>query len=458
MSFRVSLFLYARRRQAILLLRRTLRRVSTFLATLTGVVIAVPFAAYLPNAFLDSPNSMVSGVHLTSAGIIGTALALVLTLSIVPAQRAADAFSSAILKLYARDRQLLFVFVLLSVLALISLLFGTNWAFGISARYTLAAQFVALGAALDALRVFYARALDLLNPATALNLVDRECSRYIRTMKRDIERLVLIHRAGSKRLNGGNDSISRWLFYSQSPAANYLNTWTDHLAEFAHKALARRDTHAADAIIKTMASIGKKYADSRRDSLVVFPDFSGPMPVPVSDVQNVLNPIHESLKVICEDAARQPSEAIVMSCLQAVGDMAGHAMTTVHTRDDGRKTAPLAHAPVFYLDLCAKTAIKADMDDALLTTIRAVGQVLDKISMDVDTLEAEVTALDCLFHIAKTSYARQAIVPCFKAVDEAGIDRPLSPEEYHHALALAQRYGLERLDGRTPPRSILARL
>jgi putative pyruvate formate lyase activating enzyme len=48
--------------------------------------------------------------------------------------------------------------------------------------------------------------------------------------------------------------------------------------------------------------------------------------------------------------------------------------------------------------------------------------------------------------------------PCFKAVDEAGIDRPLSPEEYHHALALAHRYGLERLDGGTPPRSILARL
>ena len=37
--------------------------------------------------------------------------------------------------------------------------------------------------------------------------------------------------------------------------------------------------------------------------------------------------------------------------------------------------------------------------------------------------------------------------PCFKAVDEAGIDRPLSPEEYRHALVLAQRYGLERLDG-----------
>jgi hypothetical protein len=37
----------------------------------------------------------------------------VLSLSIVPAQKAADVFSSAILKLYARDRTTLWVFTLL---------------------------------------------------------------------------------------------------------------------------------------------------------------------------------------------------------------------------------------------------------------------------------------------------------------------------------------------------------
>jgi hypothetical protein len=34
-----------------------------------------------------------------------------------------------------------------------------------------------LGASLDALRAFYSRALDLLDPATALSLVSTECSR-----------------------------------------------------------------------------------------------------------------------------------------------------------------------------------------------------------------------------------------------------------------------------------------
>jgi hypothetical protein len=78
----------------------------------------------------------VSEVHLASADIIGTPLALVLSLSIVPAQKAADVFSSAILKLYARDRTTLWVFALLSCAALASLLLGTGWTFSQGARYT----------------------------------------------------------------------------------------------------------------------------------------------------------------------------------------------------------------------------------------------------------------------------------------------------------------------------------
>ena len=43
--------------------------------------------------------------------------------------------------------------------------------------HPLAGQFVLLGASLDALRAFYSRALNLLDPATALSLVSAECRR-----------------------------------------------------------------------------------------------------------------------------------------------------------------------------------------------------------------------------------------------------------------------------------------
>ena len=270
-----------------------------------------------------------------------------LTLSIIPAQKAADVFSSAILKLYSRDRSTSGVFVLLAALALISLLLGTNWTFNISARYTIAAQFVILGAALDALRTFYARALDLLVPATALNLVLSECNRYIDRMRRETERLVRIYQRSGQAVGQGDASIPRWLIYSNSQISRELTAWTDQLQEFALKALARRDTHATNAVIKTMASIGMNYADIRRDSLVLQADFTGPIPIPVSDVGNVLNPIYESLKNICEDGVKQSSETTVMACIRALADMAVHALTIVHTHQLGGRSAPLAYAPVF---------------------------------------------------------------------------------------------------------------
>lgn len=417
LHFRFAFFLEASRLQVISFWRRALGLILAFLSTVIGTGIAVAFAIYLPNAFLDDPNLTVSGVHLTCAGIIGTALALVLTLSIVPAQRAAEAFSSAILKLYARDLRLQLVFASLSILALISLLFGTNWSFGISARYTLAVQIVALGAALDALRGFYTRALNLLDPVTALSLVERECNRSIGEIGRQVDRLAPIFRLAGKELDGEEAPSIRWILHLHSTAATQLSIWTNQLEEFAHKAIARHDTLAANSSVRTMASIGIKYADSRRDSLVLRLDFSGPIPVPTSDINNVLTPIYEGIKNICDDAARQHSEAVVMSCLQAIGDMSVHAMTMIHSESGQQRTAPLADAPIYYLDDCVKKAIPAGMDDALLTAIRALGQFLSKMSKTVYTIEAESAALDCLFNIATTSYPRQATVPCFHAVE-----------------------------------------
>lgn len=93
--------------------------------------------------------------------------------------------------------------------------------------------------------------------------------------------------------------------------ANALNTWTTQLEEFARKATARRDTQAVNAIVRTMAEIGRTYAEARRDSMLLLPDWSGGMPIRVSDIGEVLSPIYENIKAICEDAAKHANEVIV---------------------------------------------------------------------------------------------------------------------------------------------------
>lgn len=411
---RIRLALLNLRNQAHLKGRSLLTFASRWIATSAGLLLAGLFALSLPEAMVTNATVKVSEVHLASAGIIGTALALVLSLSIVPAQKAADVFSSAILRLYARDRTTLGVFALLSCAALASLLLGTGWTFSLSARYSLAGQLVLMGVSLDALRAFYSRALALLDPATALGLVREECSRYIRRTKAAIERLVRIHCLAAAE--DGSTETFRYTCYSKSHLSNTLNGWTTQLEEFARKAIARRDTQAVNAIVRTMAEIGKAYAEARRDSMLLLPDWSGGLPIEVSDIGDVLDPIYENIKAICEDAAKHPNEAVVQGCIATLGDMAAHAMTMVHI-SDRQRTAPLAFSPVFYIDLCAKPAIAAGMEDALLAAVTAIRKVFSGISKDVNTQAPEERALGVLFSIATASYSRIATVSCFKSVE-----------------------------------------
>jgi hypothetical protein len=71
-----------------------------------------------------------------------------------------------------------------------------------------------------------------------------------------------------------------------------------------------------------MAEIGKNYAEARRDSMLLLPDFSGGIPIGARDIGKVLEPIYENIKAICEDAAKQPNEAVVRGCIVTLGNMA----------------------------------------------------------------------------------------------------------------------------------------
>jgi hypothetical protein len=112
---------YQAERRVIFLGSKGLTTLNNYLSTVVGVLIAGIFTVTASDALFRRAIFSPSDFHSGCAGIIGTALALVLTLSIVPAQKAADVFSTAILKLYARDRDLWKVFATLAALTLLSM-------------------------------------------------------------------------------------------------------------------------------------------------------------------------------------------------------------------------------------------------------------------------------------------------------------------------------------------------
>ena len=279
---------------------------------------ATAFALVVCALFLllaqDPTNLKTSEVHLTCAQVIGAALALILSLSVIPAQRAAEAFSPAILKLYARDRGLVVAFMILAVTTTLSVLLGTNFLPRLDARISLTFQFVLLGISFDALRLFYRRALDLLIPQTATQLVIRECMRPLTKVSRVVEKLARLHALATSE--SAPTDASRAIYFSASQISGSLRFWIAQLDEIAHRLIASRETSAANDIVAAMGKIGMQYSEARRNSLILLPDFDNLFAGGVSDISHVLNPIYESIRVICEDAAKASNELVVKQGIQ----------------------------------------------------------------------------------------------------------------------------------------------
>jgi len=381
-------------------------------ATLIGFAAGAAFFFLAPDEFFSSSAIKSSEVHLAVAGIAGTALALMFSLAIIPAQRAVDAFSTAILRLYARDKTILLVFLLLSLIGVVSVLMGTGWAFSISTRYTLAVQILFLGITLDAIRRFYLRALQLLDPVVALSLVRQACAHQINKMGSDVERSV---RIGNLFLGRDADDRSlRFIYHSQSNLQNWLQQWTGQLNEFAAKSLLRRDTLAAKFAVGTIADIGARYAEMRRSSVVLLPDRTHPLSGS-SDISSMLTDVCENIRKICQDAAIQKNEAVVQQCCSSLAELTAHTMTITNASPVTR--APLAYSPMYYLDNCTKIAINAKMEDGVLAAVRGCRVIIGGISKEVDTNDVVSKMIEMLNHIAVESYKNDSTVNCFAAAE-----------------------------------------
>src|SRR5262245_7538346 len=379
-------------------------------ATIVAVLIFLLFVVIVQ----DTNELKTSEVHLTCAQVIGAALALILSLSIIPAQRAAEDFSPAILKLYAQDRWLLVAFLILALATTGSVLLGTNFFPRIDPRISIGVQFLLLGVSFDALRMFYRRTLDLLIPQTAIQLVIRECTKPLNRVSRRVEKLARLQALATGKT--APTVASRAVYFSASQVSGFLRFWIAQLAEIAHKLIARRDTSAANDIVTAMGRIGTQYSEARRNSLILLPDFDNIFAGGVSDInEEVLNPIYEFTRVICEDAAKSSNELVARHCIQTMAGMTTHAMTMIHL-SHGLKKAPLAFSPCFYLGLCATTAVKANMGDAVLAAVNGFQGILLSQTKDVDTSELEARSLESLLRLAEASYITPNALWGFPAV------------------------------------------
>jgi hypothetical protein len=192
-----------------------------------------------------------------------------------------------------------------------------------------------------------------------------------------------------------------------------------------------------------MGSIGQQYTDTRSNSFILLPDWDHPLAGGVSDISEVLNPILESIRAVCQDAAAAPNELVARHCIQTLEAMTTHAMRVVHTTDGRWRTAPLAYSPCFYLGMCAETLIRAGLADAVLAAIESLRVILLKKTREIDTATVEAQALDTLFTILVASYAKPDSVWAFPAMKAMllGARHDIQVHRYEHMPMLEKVLG-----------------
>ncbi|MFQ3453569.1 hypothetical protein PMN64_09660 [Bradyrhizobium sp. UFLA01-814] len=390
---------------------KALARITGIAATLFSAVVAVVFMA-----FADGADIKASETHLAAAQIIGAALALVLSLSIIPAQRAAELFSIVVLKLLAKDRALLSVFLILVATTILSLLLGTRWLASLDPKTSLCIQFLLIGLSFDALRRFYVSTLELLAPESAIRRIVKESLALSRSIGLLADKTVAIQVAATGATSPADRIVyARSIVSSRLPV--HLQNASSQLQEFAHRFIARRDSNATIETLNALETLATDYAELRRKGLTLHIDpqfvFAGPQ----SDISDVLSPTCESIHHIIEDAISSKNERIVRHAVGVLGRMTLHAMGMVTEREHGDKFAPLAFIAAFYFDRSVRTVLAANMPDAVLHAITVLETILRNRRLDTDTGGLSEKVNETLFAIAVDGYVKSNGLNVFRSVE-----------------------------------------
>jgi len=359
----------------VIKLRQFRTYTSNCAVSILGVIFAVGLAHPTVQRALGQFKNL-DAIFVTSAGLIGTMLALVFSLSIIPIQRAAESFTPSVIRLYSKDKVTHAIFIVLAIFCLVSFIMAAGGFIGLQARSLLPVQIFVIAAALDLLRWHHRRVTHLLQPGEAVSLLSDEIKRNIDLAQQRVSHQAQTYRRSLQK----EEKIPR----SQRDLESDLYAWSHYdvllnglLGEFAEtalKAVSRRETYTAQVAVSAMSEAACYYLDRRKDNLVL--SLKEGTLIFGSDVDVVLKPILEHFKDINRDAVIRKAETTSIHVAQALGRIASHtANLKAHVFRE--HTAPLTWLPLGYLRACVEVAQREGLDDAALqgsSVFLSVGQ------------------------------------------------------------------------------------
>ena len=385
-------------------------RVGSVAITLTATGIAacavlVPSIRTAVDQF-ESIETVLTGLGAT----YGTILALVLTLSIIPIQRAGESWSASILRLYRRDKVTHVTFVSLGVLCVTSFALAVGGLPQLPVSFILAASFALLGVSLDLLRGYHAHVCLLLDPQHAVSTGLKEAKKALDRLNRVVHRdSWLRHRRPfAKRkpaVSRGLIEANALLLFIPGYPGVIIDPLND-LAEMALRAIARAEKPLAAAAIAAIAELINHYLSGRQRNLTLHQGTRGTAPTNSSDADVVTHPAYDLLREISRAAVKAENEITAIRVSQAFRSIAVHA-ANLAAPAFSPNTAPLSYAPVYHAFDCVKFAQSQGLDEVAFQSASILAEIPFDVPKNIAVDDLHAPLVDGLHDIAVAFYSNR---------------------------------------------------
>ena len=368
--------------------------ITPFATLVAACLILVPAIRTAADQF-EPVETILSGLGAT----YGTILALALTLSLIPIQRAGEAWSASILRLYRRDRVTHVTFVFLGVLCVTSFAFAVRGPAVVPVSFILAASLALLGLGLDLLRWYHAHVCRLLDPQRAVMVGLKEAKRAQDRLSRAVRRNSwLRHRKlFTKRKPAGSRELLESMIYLKFIPGypGILVQPFDDLAEMALRALSRGEKPLARAAIDAIAELTNHYLSCRKRNLMLY----GAAVVNTSDVDHVTHPAYRLLRQISRSAARAEDETTAIRVSHAFRSI------TVHTAKLAApafspNTAPLSSVPLRHAFDCLKFAQSRGLEEVPYQSAAILTDMVYDLPKGIPFADLHASLVDGLHDVA----------------------------------------------------------
>jgi hypothetical protein len=333
-----------------------------FPITLIGFLLAV--FLYLPKPQeAISRFENIDTVFVAAGGMIGTIIALIISLSILAVQRAAETFTPLISRLYREDRRTHLLFIILVILCILSFVFSINgvlWGLTQSGLFPIQVLFVAL--TFDLSRMHYRRISQLMDTNEAINLLSKELITHITRIQKSVSRAAKGYWAESltheQKANVPVEKVETLIYQSNPKHLELLAIGLEEMAEIASRVISKGEYYAAEKAISSMTDTAVRYLNSRKKNFALYPEPSMPLSGLITgDIDSILSRIYEHLNEINRIAVEHKTQSVSINVVESLG-IIGIQLATL-----GGQSPRLTWKPIGYMGYCITAAQESKLHD-----------------------------------------------------------------------------------------------